>query len=211
MHARIVATGTAIGFLAASAAGCGGDSSAGGCTTVKKPVANQRGGEQPKKHLDPKKTYTLTFRTNCGSFAVKLDVKGAPETSASLVSLSLHRYFDHTIFHRIVPNFVIQGGDPTQSGSGGPGYQTVDKPRRGTKYSHGVMAMAKTQVEPPGTSGSQFFIVTGDDVKLPPDYAVVGKVTRGLDVVDRIGELGDVDTEQPTQTVEVQKVTVHVS
>ena len=211
MRARIVATGAALAVLAGSAAGCGGDSSAGACTEVEKPVANQRASPAPKKPLDPRKTYDLTFKTNCGSFTVTLDVKSATETSASLVSLTRHRYFDHTIFHRIVPDFVIQGGDPTQTGSGGPGYQTFDKPPPGTKYTHGVVAMAKLPTEPAGTSGSQFFVVTRDDAGLPPDYAVVGEVTDGLDVVDRIGKLGDVNTEQPTQTVEVEKVTVSVT
>jgi len=210
-RARTVAAAAAIAVLAGQAAGCGGDSSAGGCREVKAPPANQRAWPQPKKHLNPAKTYDLTFETNCGSFTVTLDVKGAPETTASLVYLTRHGFFDRTTFHRIVPDFVIQGGDPTASGSGGPGYQTFDRPRKGTRYTHGVVAMAKLPTEPPGASGSQFFVVTADDANLPPEYAVVGKVTAGLDVVDRIGKLGDANTEQPTQTVEIEKVTVHVS
>jgi peptidyl-prolyl cis-trans isomerase B (cyclophilin B) len=105
---------------------------------------------------------------------------------------------------------VIQGGDPTQSGGGGPGYSTVDPPPADARYTKGVVAMAKTAADPPGTSGSQFFVVTGDDVGLPPDYAVVGEITDGLDVVERIGTLGDA-TEQPTLTVLVEKVTVEES
>ena len=130
---------------------------------------------------------TLEFVTNCGSFTVTLDVKGAPHTSASLVSLARADFYDDTIFHRIVPGFVIQGGDPTQTGAGGPGYQTVDPPAQDAAYTKGVVAMAKTADEAPGTAGSQFFVVTGDDVGLPPDYAIVGTVTSGLDVVERIG------------------------
>ncbi len=83
---------------------------------------------------------------------------------------------------------MIQGGDPTGTGTGGPGYSTVDKPPANAKYTHGVVAMAKTATEPAGTAGSQFFVVTAPDAGLPPDYAIVGKVTKGLDVVDRIGE-----------------------
>src|SRR5215218_3682488 len=194
-----------------SASGAGGGSTnAGGCRTVEAPAAEARTEPKPSTKLDPSKRYALTLRTNCGSFTILLDAKGAPATSASLVSLARRGYFDHTVFHRIVPEFVIQGGDPTASGSGGPGYQTVDKPAGSARYTHGVVAMAKTQAEPAGTSGSQFFVVTADDAGLPPDYAIVGKVTKGLGVVDRIGRLGGAD-EQPTQTVEIEKATVGVS
>ena len=211
-------------LLVLVAAGCaGGDESgdnggggeaaattnAGGCRTVEAPASGARTAPKPSEQLDPSKSYKLTMKTNCGSLTILLDAKGAPATSASLVSLARRRYFDGTVFHRIVPGFVIQGGDPTASGSGGPGYQTVDKPAASARYTHGVVAMAKTQTEPAGTSGSQFFVVTADDAGLPPDYAVVGKVVRGLGVVDRIGRLGGAD-EQPTQTVEIEKATVSV-
>ncbi len=106
-----------------------------------------------------------------------------------------------------MPDFVIQGGDPTQTGAGGPGYKTVDAPPAGSKYVKGVVAMAKTEVEAPGTSGSQFFVVTGDDVGLPPDYAIVGEVTEGLDTVERIGALGGPD-QKPTEPVVISSVTV---
>jgi len=184
-------------------------SASGGCTEVEAPAARDDGGEtQPKERLDPEKTYKLVFKTNCGSFTVTLDLDSAPATAASLVSLAKSGFFDNTVFHRIVPGFVIQGGDPTQTGSGGPGYQTVDPPATDAKYVKGVVAMAKTSSEPAGTSGSQFFVVTGADIGLPPDYAIVGKVTEGIDTVDRIGKLGDPATEQPTQAVVIQSVTV---
>jgi peptidyl-prolyl cis-trans isomerase B (cyclophilin B) len=207
------------------AAGCGGGgdngsasggeteaatTNAGGCRTVEAPAAGARKAPKPTTKLDPSKRYALTLRTNCGSFTILLDPKGAPATSASLVSLARRGYFDHTVFHRIVPGFVIQGGDPTASGAGGPGYQTVDRPAASARYTHGVVAMAKTQAEPAGTSGSQFFVVTAKDAGLPPDYAVVGKVTKGLGVVDRIGRLGGPD-EQPTQPAEIEKATVAAS
>ena len=136
-----------------------------------------------------------------------LDLGSAPNTAASLVSLARAGYFDDTEFHRIVPGFVIQGGDPTQSGSGGPGYSTSDAPDPDAAYTKGVVAMAKTATEPAGTAGSQFFVVTGADAGLPPEYAVVGKVTSGLDVIERIGKLGDPATEQPTQPVVIDSVT----
>jgi len=216
--------------LALLAAGCGGSSGdsttttqettaatgtttaavgADGCTDVTVPAAREDGGATaPKERLDPEKTYKLVFDTNCGTFTVTLDLKSAPATAASLVSLAKAKFFDDTIFHRIVPGFVIQGGDPTQSGNGGPGYQTVDPPASGARYVKGVVAMGKTATEPAGTSGSQFFVVTGADVGLPPDYAIVGKVTDGITVVTRIGKLGDPTTEQPTRPVVVKSVTV---
>ena len=110
------------------------------------------------------------------------------------------------MFHRIVPGFVIQGGDPTQSGGGGPGYSVVDRPAADARYVRGVVAMAKSPQEPAGTAGSQFFVVTGDDVGLPPDYAVVGEVIEGLDVISAIGELGDPATERPLRPVVIESV-----
>ena len=148
--------------LALLAAGCGGsDDTEGttvtteatdttatvgpdGCSDVTVPEAREDGGAtEPKERLDPEKTYKLVFKTNCGSFTVTLDQAKAPATSASLVSLAKSGFYDNTIFHRIVPGFVIQGGDPTQAGNGGPGYQTVDPPPSGSTYSEGIVAMAK--------------------------------------------------------------------
>jgi cyclophilin family peptidyl-prolyl cis-trans isomerase len=178
---------------------------------VSAPAPKPDGGQQPPKApLAGAKRYALVVATNCGTFTIALDQRLAPRTTASLVSLARHGFFDHTIFHRIVPGFVIQGGDPTQSGGGGPGYKTVDRPPEGSAYVKGVVAMAKTATEPPGTSGSQFFVVTGADAGLPSDYAIVGKVVKGLPVVDRIGALGSA-SEQPTQTVEIEKMRVAVS
>jgi cyclophilin family peptidyl-prolyl cis-trans isomerase len=207
--------------LAFAAAGCGGDDEAanppttteaeaasGECARVEAPAPRDGGGATaPSERLDPEQTWTLTFETSCGTFVVTLDTASAPATSASLVSLARDGFFEDTIFHRIVPGFVIQGGDPTQSGGGGPGYSTVDTPAPDAKYVKGVVAMAKTATEAPGTAGSQFFVVTGEDVGLPPEYAVVGEVTDGLDVVELIGTLGDPATEQPLQPVVVESVT----
>jgi peptidyl-prolyl cis-trans isomerase B (cyclophilin B) len=207
-----------LAVLVLVAAGCGGGDEGGEaspapagtaeCTEVDAPAPKQAGGnEAPSKALDPAKTYRLVFRTNCGSFTITLDQAAAPRTTASLVALARSGFYDETVFHRIVPGFVIQGGDPTQSGSGGPGYSTVDPPAADARYTKGVVAMAKTGSDPPGTAGSQFFVVTGDDAGLPPDYAIVGEITDGLDVVELIGTLGD-EAEQPTQTVLIEKVTV---
>jgi peptidyl-prolyl cis-trans isomerase B (cyclophilin B) len=180
---------------------------AAGCADVDLPAPGDDGGATaPTDTLDPAQTWTLTFDTSCGTFVVTLDLDSAPSTAASLVALAESGFYGDTVFHRIVPGFVVQGGDPTQSGSGGPGYQTVDVPADGAAYTHGVVAMAKAGPEPPGTAGSQFFVVTGTDVGLPPEYAIVGEVTDGLDVVDLIGTLGDPATERPTQAVVIESV-----
>jgi cyclophilin family peptidyl-prolyl cis-trans isomerase len=179
-----------------------------GCSAVKKPKPKPNGTyKRPAVKFDRTRTYIATVKTNCGTFTVKLDVRHAPNASASLWFLASKKFFDGTVFHRIVPGFVIQGGDPTGGGTGGPGYSTVDKPPAGASYRRGVVAMAKTGSEPPGTAGSQFFVVTGADAGLPPDYAIVGKVVKGFDVVARIGKLGD-QSQQPTATVEIQSLRV---
>jgi cyclophilin family peptidyl-prolyl cis-trans isomerase len=207
-------------ILVLALAACGGGSKStqsrststdvNGCVTVDQPKPENRTEPKPTKRLDPTKTYDVQIRTNCGSFTIRLAVKTSPATTASFASLVQKGYFDHTIFHRIVPGFVVQGGDPTASGQGGPGYTTVDKPPASTRYTLGLVAMAKTQTEAPGTSGSQFFVVTAQDAQLPPDYAVLGEVKQGLQVVNTIGQLGDPSTEQPTQVVEIEKATLDV-
>jgi peptidyl-prolyl cis-trans isomerase B (cyclophilin B) len=208
--------------LIAALAGCGGgDGESGGDTTT---TAAASGCEvvaapdprdaptvtPPEGTLDPSKTWQLVFETSCGDFTVDLDLDLAPETTASLVHLAREGFYDDTVFHRIVPGFVIQGGDPTQEGTGGPGYATLDVPPASVGYTKGTVAMAKSGLEPSGTAGSQFFVVTADGVNLPPQYAIVGKVSDGMDVVERIGELGDAN-ERPTQPVVVRTVTVSES
>jgi cyclophilin family peptidyl-prolyl cis-trans isomerase len=158
--------------------------------------------------LDPSQPHTVGVVTNLGAFAFRLDTKDSPCVSASFASLVRKGFFDGTVFHRIVPGFVIQGGDPTGTGTGGPGYSVQDVPPKSAEYTKGVVAMGKTESEPPGTAGSQFFIVTAADAGLPPDYALLGKVTSGSDVVERIGRLGNPATERPTRRVAVLRMTV---
>lgn len=182
------------------------------CKRVPRPAAKPDGGhKRPKRLLDPRKRYEVTLTTNCGSFTITLKQRVSPRTSASFYALARAGYFDRTRFHRIVPGFVIQGGDPTGTGTGGPGYRTVDKPPATTAYRKYVVAMAKTTTEPPGTAGSQFFVVTAASVALPPDYAVLGTVFTGRTVVDRIGRLGDPATEMPTQAIVIQKAVARTS
>lgn len=202
--------------LLALAAGCGGDS--GGdeaampeeeCRMVDAPGPKEVDAPpKPTEGLDRGQTYRLVFETSCGRFTVALDPEQGPNAAASLVSLARSGYFDGTVFHRVVPDFVVQGGDPTGRGDGGPGYSTRDQPAFGTTYVAGVVAMAKAPAEPAGTAGSQFFVVTAQDAGLPPDYAVVGRVVEGMDAVRRIEALGDVQTQRPRQPVVLERVTV---
>ena len=182
------------------------------CKEVAQPKPKPDGGAKaPTETLDPKATYDVVLETNCGEFTIQVDQKTSPKTAASFVSLAESGFYDDTLFHRIVPGFVIQGGDPTGRGTGGPGYSTRDVPPRDTVYSKGVVAMAKTQAEPPGTAGSQFFVVTGADAGLPPEYTVLGKVVKGQPVVDAIGDLGDPASGGagvPLQAVVIEKATV---
>lgn len=158
------------------------------CADVQVPKPKQDGGQKkPKSALAADKTYDVKIATNCGDFTIQLDQKAAPKTAASFASLVESGFYDATEFHRIVPDFVIQGGDPTATGTGGPGYSVRDTPPADTAYTKGVVAMAKAGTEPPGTSGSQFFVVTGPDAGLPPEYAPLGKVVKGLDVVELMG------------------------
>jgi len=165
------------------------------------------GGKSSFPHGKPSAADAVV-KTSEGSFTIRLDDKTSPNTVGSFEKLARKGFFNGTIFHRIVPGFVIQGGDPTGTGTGGPGYTTVDVPPADTRYLHGTVAMAKTSQQPPGTAGSQFFVVTGADAGLPPQYAVLGKVVSGLAVVDRIGRLGDPQTEQPTKRVTVHMITI---
>ena len=197
-------------------AACGGDddesesSASGGCEEVDAPEPKPEGTRKaPTEPLNESKTYRLVVETNCGEFTIELDQKSAPKTTASLVALARDGFYDDTIIHRVVPVFVIQGGDPTGTGMGGPGYQTIDRPPQNAEYKRGVVAMAKSGADPPGAAGSQFFVVTAVDAGLPPDYAIVGKVVNGFQTtLVNIDHLGNPQTEKPSQTVLIRRMRV---
>ena len=181
-----------------------------GCAPAERPAPKDASFDKPKQRLAPGRTYVATVTTNCGAFEITLDSKRAPRTGGSFKSLADKGFYDGLGFHRIVPGFVIQGGDPKGDGSGGPGYSVVEAPPRTLKYVKGVVAMAKTGIEAAGTSGSQFFVVTGD-AGLPPEYALVGKVTQGQEVVDKIGVVPVSPDEQPVEPIVIESVAVAAS
>ena len=185
-----------------------------GCENVEKPAPKTVDAmEAPKEKLKASKTYIATISTTCGDIEVTLDSKASPITGGSFKYLADQKFFDGTTFHRVVADFVIQGGDPAGDGSGGPGYSVEEAPAEDLKYEEGVVAMAKTGDEPAGTSGSQFFIVTGAGAaSLTPDYALLGKVTKGMDVASKIGDIqADPNSGQPAATVIIKSVTVEES
>ena len=161
----------------------------------------------PKQTVKPGEKLTAVVRTSCGSFDIALATKEAPKTTNSFAYLARQGFYNDLTFHRIVPGFVIQGGDPLGNGTGGPGYTVVEKPPANLSYTRGTVAMAKSSSEPSGSSGSQFFVVTGANAGLPPEYALVGKVSKGAAVVARIGKLGTA-TEKPKQTILIEKMTI---
>ena len=143
--------------------------------------------------IDPDKTYTATVETDCGTVTIDLHATKAPITVNNFVTLARDGYYDGVVFHRVIPGFMIQGGDPTGTGTGDPGYRFEDElpaPAR-PQYPKGSMAMANAG---PNTNGSQFFIVTGPSGEsLPPSYSLFGTVTSGMDVVSAIENDGSRD------------------
>jgi cyclophilin family peptidyl-prolyl cis-trans isomerase len=202
-------------------AACGGDDeeeaaeppavAEGPCRQVEAPKPKADGGQaKPVGTLDAAKTYRLVVRTSCGEFTIELDQKSAPRTTASLVSLARNGFYDGTTFHRVVPGFVIQGGDPTGTGSGGPGYKFDDEPAS-NKYEIGTIAMANSGRN---TNGSQFFICEGKScTTLPPNYTAFGKVTTGQDIVTAIANVprtigSDGAQSKPATPVVISTITI---
>jgi peptidyl-prolyl cis-trans isomerase B (cyclophilin B) len=209
----------AVAVVAAVLIGRGGDSdsdgdttpstqaTSSGCEEVEAPAPKNVSFKAPEQVLKAGEPATAVVKTSCGTFEIELDTERAPKTANSFAFLAEEGFFDDLTFHRIVPGFVIQGGDPEGTGLGGPGYSVDEEPPSNLSYTKGIVAMAKSSADPPGRSGSQFYVVTGADAGLPPEYALVGKVTEGFDAVSRIEELGGAE-EKPKQPVVIEEVTI---
>jgi peptidyl-prolyl cis-trans isomerase B (cyclophilin B) len=178
-----------------------------GCQQVAAPPPKSVSFKAPKQVLKPGEEATVVVKTNCGSFEIALDTKRAPKTANSFAFLAEEGFYDDLTFHRVAPGFVIQGGDPKGNGLGGPGYTVDEKPPANLAYTKGIVAMAKSSADPPGRSGSQFFVVTAPDAGLPPEYALVGKVSKGWATVAKIEELGT-PQETPSQTVLIEEMKI---
>jgi cyclophilin family peptidyl-prolyl cis-trans isomerase len=201
--------------LAALVAGCGSDDSESATTPADSDCPPIEGAESqtrsfdgaPPMCLESGVSYEAVVTTNKGEFTIALDPETAPVAANNFVFLARNRYFDDTVCHRIIPNFVVQCGDPTATGTGGPGYTIVDEPPAAGQYRIGSIAMAKTQS--PDSAGSQFFIVTGSDgAALPPEYALFGEVTDDLETtVDAMAAAGSPDGV-PSEPIEIRSIRI---
>ncbi len=161
---------------------------------------------EPPVVIDPAKRYVATMVTSHGTMVIALDPAAAPKTVNNFVFLARYHYYDGVIFHRIIPGFVLQGGDPTGTGTGGPGYKFADELPTAGRYQVGSLAMANAG---PNTNGSQFFVISGaDGVRLPPLYSLFGAVVSGGEVVETIDALGSPGAGTPKERVVIESVTV---
>ena len=166
----------------------------------------QEFNEQPSMIIDVNKRYTAEIVTSLGTMVVALDAAGAPLTVNNFVFLARYHYYEGIIFHRIIQGFMCQGGDPTGTGRGGPGYKFADELPKPGRYEVGSLAMANSG---PNTNGSQFFIVSGrSGVGLPPQYSLFGKVVKGLEVVDAMEKVETGRGDKPKTDVVIQSVTI---
>ncbi|MGD8191187.1 peptidylprolyl isomerase [Brevibacillus ginsengisoli] len=170
----------------------------------------------PDMQIDPNKTYRAKVSTTKGDFTIELFAKDAPKTVNNFVFLSKDKFYDNIVFHRILKTFMIQTGDPTGTGAGGPGYKFEDELNNGHQYEPGVVAMANSGPNT-NTNGSQFFIGTGADVKNlnnMPYYTIFGKVVEGMDVVEKIASTpvttdpNSGEPSKPTETVSIKNITI---
>jgi peptidyl-prolyl cis-trans isomerase B (cyclophilin B) len=195
--------------VAAALAACGGDDDGEG--TPATPPQPEVQFSKPDRVLERGGAATAVVNTSEGEFKIELDTRTSPKTANSFAFLAEEGFYDGTTFHRIVPGFVIQAGDPTGTGTGGPGYSVDEPPPPDTEYLRGTVAMAKTAVEPPGRSGSQFFVVVAADAGLAPQYALLGRVSAGLPVCQRIAQLGDPASGQagtPLEQVTISSIEI---
>jgi len=169
----------------------------------------QRFDGPPPMCIDPAKRYTAELVTNKGSMTIALDAASAPGNVNNFVVLSRYHYYDGVGFHRIIPGFMCQGGDPEGTGRGGPGYRFEDELPRAGQYEVGSVAMANAG---PHTNGSQFFLISGPDgARLPPQYSLFGKIVKGLDVLDAMQKVPTGGGDRPKTDVVINSVTISVA
>jgi len=158
----------------------------------------------PDLTIDLNKTYTATLETNHGDIVIELNPVRSPQTVNNFVFLGGDGFYDDVIFHRVIPGFMVQGGDPTGTGSGGPGYKFRDETHEKTSYKRGTLAMANSG---PNTNGSQFFIMHAD-YGLPNAYTIFGEVTSGLDAVDAIADAPKGAQDRPIEPVTIDSIDI---
>ena len=159
----------------------------------------------PEMKIDPAKKYTATIETEAGTMVAELYPKIAPNTVNSFVFLAREKFYEDVIFHRIIPGFMIQGGDPEGTGGGGPGYE-LKAEFNDTKHERGILSMARTS--DPDSAGSQFFVMHDRAEHLDNQYTVFGKVTKGLEVIDKIVNAPKDENDRPLKPVKIKKITI---
>ena len=169
---------------------------------------SQKFSSAPEMGIDASKRYTATMDTSMGTLVIALDAINAPLTVNNFVFLALNHYYEGVIFHRIINGFMCQGGDPTGTGTGGPGYKFNDEPVK-QRYQLGSVAMANAG---PNTNGSQFFLISGaSGVGLPPQYNHFGQIVKGLEVLDAMHAVQTARGDRPLTDVVINKVTITVA
>jgi peptidylprolyl isomerase len=169
-------------------------------------MAAKQWNNPPEMVIDPSKRYTAKMETSMGELVIALDAVQAPKTVNNFVFLAREGYYDGVIFHRIIQGFMCQGGDPTGTGRGGPGYKFADELPKPRQYEIGSVAMANAG---PNTNGSQFFIVSGPSgVGLPPQYSLFGKVVKGLEVLDQMEKVKTGPGDKPVQDLTINSVEI---
>ncbi len=209
---RLIAITAIVGIAAIPVlAGCGSsDSSSTATTGADTSAASAKTwSSAPAMAIDVNAAYTATMKTSKGAITITLDPTQAPTTVNNFVFLSKNGFYDGLTFHRVIPGFMIQGGDPAGTGGGGPGYQFADELPSANTYKIGSVAMANAG---PNTNGSQFFIITGPNgVSLPPSYSLFGQVTKGQAVANAIAQVPRDSTDKPNEPVTIQSVTINES
>ena len=169
-------------------------------------MAPKQWNSAPEMVIDPAKRYTATMSTSMGELVIALDAVQAPKTVNNFVFLAREGYYDGVTFHRIIEGFMCQGGDPTGTGRGGPGYRFNDELPRAGQYQIGSVAMANAG---PNTNGSQFFIVSGQSgVRLPPQYSLFGQVVKGLEVLDQMEKVKTGPGDKPVQDLTINSIEI---
>lgn len=197
--------GAAVPAASAASASVPGASTGAGAAASVPSASKKTYAKAPDMTIDQNKSYTALIKTSMGDITVALNAKDAPLTVNNFVFLARDGFYDGLTFHRIIKGFMIQGGDPNGTGTGGPGYKFPDEPVKG-KYEIGSIAMANSG---PNTNGSQFFICEGQNcTTLPPQYNLFGKVSAGQDVVSKIGSVQTGASDRPVQPVTIISITI---
>ncbi len=207
----VAAVSAALATFGLFLAGCGGGSSSltsavAGCKAATAPEPKDVSLPAPRQTVKRGEKLIAVVQTSCGTFDIDLATDTSPKTVNSFVYLARRGFYDGLDFYKAISGFALYGGDPQLDGAGGPGYSVVEPPPPGTKYSKGVVAMAREPSQPRGYSGSRFFVVTSLETGQPPDFALLGNVFGPYTAIARINKLATPgqETSQPVLIEEIR-------